>query len=365
MLEKIRAMLGEASGDDARAGEGGRFDRCVLHIGSEKTGTSTIQRFLTRNRDALARDGVIYPAATGAHGGSQWGFVASAHDKAWETDVGMALGIRSPEEQQRYVAGLRRDLQQEFDALPEARTLVISSEHFHSRLHGPAAITGLKGFLAEWVDRVEVVLYLRRQDRVAVSLYSTKIKSGSVNPVVFPGAAQGPVPYYFDYERIYDNWQSVFGEQAVRVRLFDPAEFAGGDLLTDFCAVAGLDMTGKQLPPAENTALDAAGAAFLLEVNRQLPNAADGSRNRDRVALAQLVAGLSSGRIYPASHQQARDFYGRFEEANERLKARLFPDRTAPLFDDDFSDYPESIEALTPRYEDAVAMAIRMWRALS
>jgi hypothetical protein len=33
------------------------------------------------------------------------------------------------------------------------------------------------------------------------------------------------------------------------------------------------------------------------------------------------------------------------------------------LFDEDFSEYPEEIDETGPRYEDAVALAIRLWRA--
>ena len=41
---------------------------------------------------------------------------------------------------------------------------------------------------------------------------------------------------------------------------------------------------------------------------------------------------------------------------------KIFPARLEPLFDDDFADYPEKIEQQAPRYEDAVALAIRIWK---
>lgn len=364
MLDRLRSILGQGPAPaDAEGGAEKQFGRCVLHIGTEKTGTSTIQRFLSLNRGAFLQDGVVYPAATGRNGGSQWGFVACANDRTWETDVGAALGIATAEAQEGYRAALRRELQREFAAAARADTLLISSEHFHSRLGSPEAIARLRDYLAPWVAEFVVVLYLRRQDRVAVSHYSTKIKSGNAAPVLFPGAPKGVQPYYFDYERIYQNWCAVFGAAALRVRLFEPATFAGGDLLSDFCAAAELQAAGKQRPPPQNEALDSAAAAFLLEVNRQLPNLVDGKRNAERDALARLVASLCRGRIYPASRAAAQDFYQRFAASNQRLKELIFPDRAGPLFDEDFSDYPEGVDQLVPRYEDAVALAIRIWRA--
>ncbi|MDQ4085979.1 MAG: hypothetical protein M3165_09200, partial [Actinomycetota bacterium] len=39
--------------------------RVFLHIGQGKTGASTIQGFLARNRDSLASRGYLYPALSG------------------------------------------------------------------------------------------------------------------------------------------------------------------------------------------------------------------------------------------------------------------------------------------------------------
>lgn len=37
----------------------------TLHIGTEKTGTTTLQSFLSKNRDALSKQGIIYPKSPG------------------------------------------------------------------------------------------------------------------------------------------------------------------------------------------------------------------------------------------------------------------------------------------------------------
>ena len=55
------------------------FRRCIIHIGTEKTGTSSIQHFLSMNRAALAEQGVLYTDFTGSDGGSQWGFVVASN----------------------------------------------------------------------------------------------------------------------------------------------------------------------------------------------------------------------------------------------------------------------------------------------
>lgn len=54
-------MTGFLLPGDALSGDSGR-KRVFIHIGLHKTGTSSIQQFLTANRDVLERNRVLYPA---------------------------------------------------------------------------------------------------------------------------------------------------------------------------------------------------------------------------------------------------------------------------------------------------------------
>ena len=49
-----------------------RFKSCVLHIGTEKTGSTAIQHYLIENRHRLSRHGVLFPVAASATHTSQW-----------------------------------------------------------------------------------------------------------------------------------------------------------------------------------------------------------------------------------------------------------------------------------------------------
>src|ERR1700684_2608387 len=40
-----------------------KFDNCILHIGTEKTGTTTLQRYLALNRDEFLKQGYFIPAS--------------------------------------------------------------------------------------------------------------------------------------------------------------------------------------------------------------------------------------------------------------------------------------------------------------
>lgn len=333
-----------------------RFKRCVLHIGTVKTGTKTIQTFLSRNRLTLAKEGAIYPRSTGERGGSQWGFVACVQTEPWTSDMSVYLGIRTPADRNTYRDALMQSLRKEFRKWPRAELLIISSEHLSCRLTTIDDISRLKAFLEPWASSFEVVMYLRRQDRLAVSLYSTKIKGGHTEANVLSYD-----PHYHDYDRIYNNWRCVFGQDSVHVRLFDRAELIGADLLRDFCSLCRLNMAGKQIPSPRNQSLNQAGLDFLVELNRQLPWVVNGTLNEERRQLVSHISKLCTGKCELCSREEAVAFYRQFLEGNERLRQEVFPGRPAPLFDEDFSEYPERLDIETRNYGDAVRLAIAIW----
>jgi glycosyltransferase involved in cell wall biosynthesis len=336
-----------------------RVKRCILHIGIEKTGTSTIQRFLADNRDQFRNEAVVYPRTGGAEGcGSNWGFAALASTNPWTKDIGQYLDISSQSDLDFYRASVIRELNADLSIGEIPQTLIISSEHFHSRLCTRKEIRALKTLMNACAETFQIVIYLRRQDRVARSLYSTNIKLGQSEPKPLPKASKR-LSYYYDYERVYLNWASVFGQDSMTVRLFDKSEFKDSDLLSDFSSVCGLNMSGKIIPGAVNSSIDPTGTEFLREINRQL-QMPDGKITNLRQKISQNITRLCPGKVYPFSLQEARIFYQQFLESNERLKVLVFPGRSSSLFDDDFDEYPEVVAPRPRIYEDAVAIALEL-----
>ncbi len=71
-----------------------KLKRCVIHIGTEKTATNSIQHVLSINRKMFSDEGVIYPEATGRGGGSQIGFVAAIKAGVFDNpEIRRQLGI--------------------------------------------------------------------------------------------------------------------------------------------------------------------------------------------------------------------------------------------------------------------------------
>lgn len=321
----------------------GKADTCVIHIGTEKTGTSSLQHFLSKNRLAFKAEGVVYPSFTGANGGSQWGFFAALPREYWQAEFGARLGISDRGAAERYGEDLIKSIDHELASCPSPRTLVISSEHFHSRLQSSESIAALKRLVSRWSDNFRIIVYFRRQDRVALSHYSTKLKTGDRQVQIFPAAGPNDLPYYYDYARIYSNWACIFGASAMRPRLYARHELADGDLIKDFCRGAGLHHGGKLRPPRVNASLNEHGIALIHILNDLWPATPARKVQPLRHRLVSLISKHFSGQTYPVSRDEARRFYGQFRACNRQLASQAFPMRKTPLFPEDFSDYPATL----------------------
>ncbi|MHA7857258.1 MAG: hypothetical protein ACX94D_04160 [Henriciella sp.] len=338
------------------------FKKCILHIGTEKTGTTAIQQYLRHNRDALAKHGIYHPLAADTEHSSQWEFVAIVHHAPWGQDTGRELGITDKTSQAAFKDSLRDRLDAEFESLESTDTLIISSEHFQSRLYLEREITDLKAFLERWVETFEVLVYFRRQDELALSLLSTRLKSSAQVTLDNILRTLNNTPKYYAYDEIYTRWADVFGSDAMHARVYDPEQWPNDSLVSDFCVAAGLPEFSI-VPHRHNRSLNRQGFQFIHALNHLYPNTPGDWKDEKRAELVRRVGKLFAGKYYPLSRHQAISFYRQFDKANERLRAMAFPEHPAPLFSEDFSQYPEEAESLVPDFNDAVEVAVALWNS--
>jgi hypothetical protein len=91
------------------------------------------------------------------------------------------------------------------------RIIILPSEHCHSHLLDTAEVARVAALLARYVDRVEMLVYLRRQDRVAISVRSTVLKGGQIAPPVLPPINEND--RYYNYAALLERWSAVSGEE--------------------------------------------------------------------------------------------------------------------------------------------------------
>lgn len=297
--------------------------KITVHIGLEKTGTTTIQGFLNRKRDALREQGVLFPMAPGK---SNQMLLAAAAMTANVNIRARALQKLGPD----FADDLARDIQAEIDEAKPQR-LLFSNEHCSSRLHTVEEVERLKTFLAKFGDDVTILVYLRRQDEFLLSTYSTSVKSGSVKPFAIPKDRKLKARY--DFRAFLELWSGVFGQSAVRPRLFQPDSWVGGDLLTDFCDAAELDIEDRDAP-ARNLSLSAEGLELIRLLNKRSGGERDG-------AVVRVAGRLTEGPKLSLSTAARRDFLRQFEDSNRWVAETFFGRET--LFADIRDGLPETL----------------------
>lgn len=315
----------------------------ILHIGTEKTGTTSIQKMLAARRQDLIKLGFCYPSCPGEE--SHFALAVYAAPESAPELNGAPLDE----------AAFTQSLADELAALPDdVHTVIFSSEHCHSRLVSDGQVRKLHDLLKTFFKSVTVVVYLRRQDILACSSYSTMLKYGFAGRDIFPDFP-GPILAndntidrgiysYFDFEALLDRYASVFGKTALRPRIFENDMLHQGDVMLDFLLTCGLPAALADGAQKANCAIPVDGQELLILLNAYLADsdfAADGLlAGRIRDVCAAVAQTQLSGRPRLPPRAVARKFYANFHDVNERVRAAWFPER-GRLFDDDFGRYEE------------------------
>lgn len=334
------------------------FRRAIIHIGTERTGSTSVQKAMYADRRMLAEAGVFVPMSL---------LRSYERDARVAKHVMFALALADPdhfpldlvplEAQRQQPLDLQRDIlqamQTELSRLDSrSHTLLISAEHIHSRLDSDAAVARIKAVLEPWVDDFVIVVVLRPQIEMAVSLANLVIRRSGPEPRLIPlfddaggyDRVMGVRPSYFELDEMLQRFEAVFGASAIH-----PTRYGAGDTFDSRALV--FDAVGVRVPTrAGDDRANASLSRDALQVMRCVHRHIDLIHNPDwRPGFVDEVDRILV-REYPGSGlRPARDaalaFMERFAAGNERIRQRYFPDRPA-LFDVDFDRYPHDPEAL-------------------
>jgi len=193
------------------------FKSCILHIGTEKTGTTSIQAMLVDNRAALRAQGFYVPTSMGK--GEHVDLVNIVVESGKKFSRRKALGLKTPEQVDAFKEKRRRKIMAELEGAAQPdRTLIISSERFFSTLTFEEELDALRDILRSCCAQVEIVCYLRPQHEFAQSIYSTLLRNGINRPNVLPALGQRTrETRKYNYNRVLSFWENGFpADRAMR-----------------------------------------------------------------------------------------------------------------------------------------------------
>lgn len=309
---------------------------CVLHIGTEKTGTSSLQKFLHINRSVLAEGGYLYTRSTGLRNNRS--LPVAAYNKDRRDDFTQAHGIYNDKDLAAFQAKIINDLKTELKRAGDIHTVIFSSEHIQSRLRTDDELVRLRNILVELgFEQIKIVVYLRAPEEIASSLYSTAVKAGSV--WLYP---PGPDNEYWsnicDHRSTLTRFGEIFGSQALVPRIFSTSDLVNGSIIDDFADVIQLPLTGGEysIPKSQNESLTFIGLEVLRRINREIPVFLDNQEPnilRGNI-VSYVIKYLNEGDVYKVPPEIRRQYEEAFRESNEWVRAEHFPDREN-LFEDD------------------------------
>jgi hypothetical protein len=269
--------------------------RLILHLGTHKTGTTAVQRFLATNRSALAQQGVHY-AAYGANPDANL--------------VANAVATGHPDAARDFFSQ-----QLETARRADAQTVLVSAENFYGMAVVAAALEGrspdgavsqepllvrrLQSVLPPEVSSTQIVGYFRRPDRFAESLYNQRVKYETFAET-FERYLQLVAPM-FAYHRNASAWAEVFGAENCSFKVY---ESVTGDIRTAFLRDV-LEVTDTR-PFVEEAARDNERVSrdvleFKREINRTTP---DSERQIEYRIACQLEEKLNLLAAEPKHYQE-------------------------------------------------------------
>lgn len=226
----------------------------VIHIGLHKTGTSSIQKFLHVNQEALLEQGILYPEAgrRKEENGRQhkhhlflaWSIVRRYAQKYnielcdhWWTELRKEIESKSP------------------------RRVILSSEFFWWATD--EEIQRIQSLTKDYA--AEVTLYVRNPFDLAISLYKQGVKTGSISSDLTDHFMERLLLY--DYESTACRWERVFGRKQVSVHIYEKEKC---NLIRHFADTAGIRWSSGLAIPSRINVSPSDGVIHLIRWMNQL-----------------------------------------------------------------------------------------------
>jgi hypothetical protein len=324
-----------------------------LHIGTHKTGTSSIQHYLAKGRATLRRRGFVVPAVAGQKNHYNLPLYALSDDD--RSALRLTHGLTSEAQVHEFRRSFLEALEADVRSWADDDTILLSSEHL-IHLRAPAEFGRLKEVLAAMGPRpVRIVIYLRRQDAYYVSAYAQHIRGGSTDAWLSKESFDHLV---LDYRVILDRWGDAFGRENLCIRPFERSQLVGNDAVVDFLAFVGC--SGIEGATAErNVSLDAQATEFLRRLNPLFPRFVDDRINEDRRALVQALTSISKGPQLRLDRNSAMEILARYQESNAEIATRYLGRADGRLFHESPGEHPAQPPTLS--VDEAAELGARLW----
>ncbi len=240
----------------------------IIHIGREKTGTTSLQNFFALNYDKLLKYDIFYPTDE------------NKKYTHWKQHITLVPSITKKKifnlsEDINYVNGEALTEFVEDIKKVKQNNILISSEFF-IHVDTPELVKYLKNKLNGY--HVKIVVYIRRQDDFYLSTRQESLKIGRP----FRDSVHRAKKYqYANYYERLNNWAQVFGNENLIVRIFEKEQMYKNNLYADFLKILGIEFDNTFIIPQRlNESISLEKALFLQRLSKYLVPYNDESNNK-------------------------------------------------------------------------------------
>lgn len=313
-----------------------------LHIGTPKTATSSIQKFLAQNREVLESKGYVFPKSQ--HRYLNVNSRRNGHFLVQKVEK--REGGRDHELEKQY-------LQEGYDLIvDEFQTydhVILSDESiwYASSYSRKDLFADLKKQADANGYRVKIVVYLRRQDTFFLSRWNQVVKqnigAGSVlscdEYISKTLKKDGKI---LNYAQKLDQIADIFGMENMVVRRFEPSSWIDGSIIHDFMQAIDLPIT-EEFTELEKDANFRLGKNET-EIKRIVNTVPDLSREEISYFGKKLKDLSIDGKLEEPSEmlsaEELKEFLAPYEAGNTYVAETYFKDGK-PLFSQQIKNVPK------------------------
>lgn len=305
--------------------------KIVIHAGMHKTGSSSIQDYMS----AADLEGISYASWRSPNHSALFVLLFADEETLFSYHSFRSRGSN-------YLSRILDIRQFWRDSLVEemrdsaGKTFVFSAESI-SHPHYSNAIEPMANFFRQWSDDVNVIAYVRSPLSFANSAFQQRLKGGAESLNV---GSLWP-----SYKKRFAKLEEVFGEK-LTLKPYDAERLVDGDVVKDFVSILGAEVKGD-FSQKSNSSLSAEAAALLF-CQRNVGNGfVDGFEGAHTVneSFIEALRSIGSSRLTISSElwgavlaKNARDLEWVESRLGEPLVDRLDPNAKAISSESDLLD---------------------------
>ncbi len=272
---------------------------------------------------------------------------------------------------------VKSELSREIEMSGDCDTMIISTELIHSRLTQDSEIGRLFDFLLNFAKDIEVIMFLRRQDDLAISRFSSALRAGhDVFENVFndigdhiyfesdPQRNTSDIDCYYDYQKFISRFLPHLPKEKIKISIYQQSGKKKNSVINDFLRLVNInDHIDISNVKNLNSAISAEAQYIISKLNRFMkPWYPNGIRHSGSKEIRNQIEREIQGEIRQVARADAEAFMKRFKESNEWVRSEFFPDRIE-LFHPDFSHYPDQVNY--SHFEKSLSGEIKRYGSIS